>query len=204
MVAKCTLAGPWPSTNYPDDGHHHITFGTMHLHNISAKKPAVAPQLLRQVDEAMRTHQVDILHGDFNMAAGLGYVSTVFDDLVYIHQNNKDLMWGMPQHIGDCCGFVLRRTHWMVDALVSKHGAWDFNYSEVLGISPADTGSHWMNFIHFVTSATDRAGLRGLHGKQHRAERAKTKGLRKRERQRATHAEAKALATTTTKARSTP
>ena len=203
-VAKGTLAAPWPSHNYQDEGHRHITFGTLHLHNISAKKPAVAPELLRQVDEAMRTHQVDIVHGDFNMAAGLGYVSTVFDDLVYIHPNNKDLIWGMPQHIGDCCGFVLRRTHWMVDALVSKHGTWDFNYSEILGISPADTGSHRMNFIHLVTSATDRAGLRGLHGKQHRAERAKTKGLRKRERQRATLAEAKALATTTTKARSTP
>ena len=101
-------------------------------------------------------------------------------------------------------GFVLRRTHWMVDALVSKHGTWDFNYSEVLGIGPADTGSHWTKFIHFQTSACDRAGLRGIQGKQHRAERAKTKGLRKRERQWAALAETKALATTSTKARSTP
>ena len=121
-VAKCTLAAPWPSNNSPDDGHHHITFGTMHLHNISAKKPGVAPELLRRVDEAMRTHQVDILHGDFNMASSLGYVSAVFDDPVYIHPNNQDILWGMPKQIGDCCGFVLRRTHWMVDALVSKHG----------------------------------------------------------------------------------
>ena len=141
-VAKCTLAAPWPSHNSPEDGHRHITFGTMHLHNISAKKPGVAPQLLRQVDEAMRTHQVDVLHGDFNMATSLGYVSVVFDDLVYIHPNNQDIMWGMPQQIGNCCGSVLRRTHWMVDALVSKHGTWDFNYPAVLGIGPADTGSH--------------------------------------------------------------
>ena len=111
-------------------------------------------------------------------------------------------MWGMPRNIGDCCGFVLRRTHWMVDACVSKHGTWDFNYHEVLGIGPSDTGSHWMNFIHFVTSAVDRAGLRGAQGKQHRAARAKTKNLRKRERQRATLAETEALATTTTKAKS--
>lgn len=162
----------------------------------------MATHLLRQVDEALRTHQVDIMHGDFNMATSLGYVSTVFDDLVYIHPNSQDIMWGMPQHIGDCCGFVLRRTHWMVDALVSKHGTWDFNYPEVLGIGPSDTGSHWKNFIHFVTSAVDRAGLRGAQGKQHRAARAKTKNLRKRERQRATLAETEALATTTTKAKS--
>ena len=105
-----------------------------------------------------------ILHGDFNMASSLGYVSAVFDDLVYIHPNDQDIMWGMPKQIdrdtpGDCCGFVLRRAHWMVDALVSKHGTWDFNYPEVLGIGPADTNSHWMNFIRFQTSAYDRAGL---------------------------------------------
>ena len=127
-VAKCTLAAPWASRNFPQEGHRHITFGVMHLHNISAKKPGVAPQLLRQVDEAMRTHQVDVLHGDINMATSLGYVSRVFDDLVYIHPNSQDILWGMPQQIGDCCGFVLRRTHWMVDNLVSKHGTWDFNY----------------------------------------------------------------------------
>ena len=46
------------------------------------------------------------------------------------------------------------------------------------------------------------AGLRGVQGKQHRAERAKTKGLRKRERQQAALAETKALATTTAKAKS--
>ena len=123
---------------------------------------------------------MDILHGDFNMASSLGYVSTVFDDLVYIHPNDQDILWGMPRQIdadtpGDCCGLVLRRTHWMVDALVSKHGTWDFDYAEVLGIGPADTNSHWMNFIHFQTSAHDRAGLRGAQRKQHRAERAKTK-----------------------------
>ena len=207
-VAKCTLAGPWPSTNYPDDGRHHITFGTMHLHNISAKKPAVGPELLRRVDDAMRTHHVDILHGDFNMASSLGYVSKIFDDLVYIHPNDQDILWGMPKQIdadtpGDCCGFVLRRTHWMVDALVSKHGTWKFDYAEVLGISPGDTNSHWMNFIHFQTSAFDRSGLRATQGKQHRAERAKTKGLRKQERKRAALTETKATASTSSKARST-
>ena len=131
-MARCTLAAPWLSHIYPDDGHRHITFGTMHLHNISAKKPGVAPELLRRVDEAMRTHQVDILHGDFNMASSLGYVSAVYDDPVYIHPNDQDILWGMPKQIdedtpGDCCGFVLRRNHWMVDALVSKHGTCDFN-----------------------------------------------------------------------------
>ena len=140
-VAKCTLAAPWPSNNSPDDGHRHITVGTMHLHSISAKKQGVAPELLRRVDEAMETHHVDILHGDFNMASSLGYVSAVFDDLVYIQPNDQDILWGMPKQIGDCCGFVLRRTHWMVDAFVTKHGTWDFNYPEVLGIGPADTNS---------------------------------------------------------------
>ena len=134
-VAKRMLAGPWPSTNYPDDGHYHITSGTMHLHNISAKKPAVGPELLRRVDDAMRMRHVDILHGDFNIASSLGYVSRVFDDLVYIHPNGQDILWGMPKQIdadtpGDCCGFVLRRTHWMVDALVSKHGTWKFDYGQ--------------------------------------------------------------------------
>ena len=41
-VAKGTLAAPWPSHNYRDEGHRHITFGTLHLHNISAKKPEAA------------------------------------------------------------------------------------------------------------------------------------------------------------------
>ena len=156
----------------------------------------------------MRTHQVDILHGDFNMASSLGYAPTVFDDLVYVHPNDQDILWGMPRQInadtpGDCCGFVLRRTHRMVDTLVSKHGTWDFDYPEVLGIGPADTNSHWMNFIHFQTSAHDRAGLRGAQGKQHRAERAKTKGLRKRERKRAAFTESKAMVSTSSKARTT-
>ena len=138
----------------------------------------MAPELLRLVDGAMRTHQVDILHGDFNMASSLGYVSAVYDDFVYIHPNDQDILWGMSKQIdentpGDCCGFVLRRTHWMVvvvDAFVSKHGTWDFNCPEVLGVGPADTSSHWMNFIHFQTSAYDRAGLRGIQGKQHRSD----------------------------------
>ena len=76
----------------------------------------------------------------------------------------------LPMSIPKSCG-VLRRTHWMVDALVSKHGTWDFDYAEILGVSPGDTSSHWMNFIHFHTFALDRSGLRATQGKQHRAER---------------------------------
>ena len=180
-VAKCTLAGPWPSTNwYPDDGHRHIMFGTTHLHNFSAKKPAAGFDLLRRVDDAMRTHHVDILHGDLNMASSPGYVSRVFGDLIYIHPNGQDIFWGMPKQIdadnpGDCCGLVLRRTQRMVDALVSKHSTWKFDYAEVLGSSPGDANSHLMSFIHFQASAFDRSGLRSTQGKQHRAERARTK-----------------------------
>ena len=207
-VAKCTLAGPWPSTKYLDDGHHHIMFGTMPLHNMSAKKPAVGPELLRLVDDAMRTHHADILHGDFNMASSLGDVSRIFDDLVYIHPNDEDILWGMPKQIdadtpGDCRGFVFRRTHWMVDAFVSKHGTWKLDYAEVLGLSLGDTSCHWMNFIHLQTSALDRSGLRATQGKQHRAERAKTKGFRKHERKLVALGETKATASTSSKARST-
>ena len=157
----------------------------------------------------MRTRLVDTLHGhgDFNTASSLGYVSRIFDDLVYIHPNDQDILWGMPKQIdadspGDCCGFVFRRTHWMVYAVVSKHGTWKFDYAEVLGISPSDTNSHCMNFIHFQTSALNRSGLRVTQGKQHRAERAKTKGFRKQERKRAALAETKATGTSS-KARST-
>ena len=41
-------------------------------------------------------------------------------------------------------------------ALVSRHGTWDFDYHQILGISAQDTGSHYMNYIHFNPTALGR------------------------------------------------
>jgi len=202
-IFKLTFVVPWCSTRFPM-GHDSITVATMHLHNISAKKPGVAPGLLRQIDEIMRNHHVDIMHADFNMAASLGYVHQVFDDLVYVQPQAVDLLWGMPRQTpGDCCGFVARRSPFIMDAIITSHGTWDFDYHAVLGLRTTDQSFHYMNFMHLVSSAVPRSALRGAHGKAHRAARALTKGDRKRarrEQQRAADtATSKSVATTTSK-----
>ena len=127
-ILKLTFVVPWRSTRWPQ-GHEHITVATMHLRNISAKKPGIAPGLFRQVDDIMRLHHVDIMHAGFNMAASPGYVAQVFDDAAYVQPHSVDLLWAMPRHTpGDCCGFVVRRIPFVMDVLITSHGTWDFDW----------------------------------------------------------------------------
>ena len=185
LVVRAEFLRPWRSHDAEAEVNH-ITVATLHLHNVAAKRPAIAASLLQCMVSTMKDDGVDILHGDFNMAAKLGYVREAHakdDNLLAPHDD--DALWAMPKEVGDCCGFLLRGTSFSHNAVLKKHCVWDYNPHVTLGIGPDDTGSHWPCFCHFRSAAASRQELRGEQGRIHREERA----VGKRDRKKAKHVE---------------
>jgi hypothetical protein len=180
LMARLTFLRAWPSARGDADAITSITVASTHLHNIAAKKAVVASSLLGQLTSSWARNSVDIIHGDFNMAVSKGYLRDALPASDYIWPSLADHMWGMPKAIGDCCGFLIRRWTFAADSLVSRHGTWDFDYHQILGISAQDTGSHYMNYIHFNPTALGRPELRSAPATNRRMEKKKTMGDRKR------------------------
>ena len=107
-----------------------VTFCTVHLHYVVAKKRDAATSLLQRLYAHMKLLDVDFVGGDFNKA-------------MKGHQDR--LCSGEPEGLEgakvDCTGFLCmprRPFHW----LINKHGVHTFD-NEQLGLNERDEGTHY-------------------------------------------------------------
>ena len=103
-----------------------VTFCSVHIHNVVAKKRDASTELLQFLHAKMREHNVDFIGGDFNMSA-FSTVSDVFSDPEFSAPGHSCL-WGLgavdEQH-RECTGFLImpkRPYEWRVDS----HGCYKF------------------------------------------------------------------------------
>ena len=92
-----------------------VTFCSVHIHNVVAKKRDASTELLQFLHAKMREHNVDFIGGDFNMSA-FSTVSDVFSDPEFSAPGHSCL-WGLgrwmnsivrfPHHAqAPACGFT--------------------------------------------------------------------------------------------------
>ena len=65
-----------------------VTFCSVHIHNVVAKKRDASTELLQRLCEYMREHNVDFIGGDFNMSAS-STVGDVFTDAEFSAPGNS-------------------------------------------------------------------------------------------------------------------
>ena len=124
-----------------------VTFCSVHIHNVVAKKRDASTELLQFLHAKMREHNVDFIGGDFNMSA-FSTVSDVFSDPEFSAPGHSCL-WGLgaldEQH-RECTGFLImpkRPYEWRVDS----HGCYKFD-NAALGLGPRDQSAHLPVFLH--------------------------------------------------------
>ena len=85
-----------------------VTFCSVHIHNVVAKKRDASTDLLQFLHAKMLEHNVDFIGGDFNMSA-FSTVSDVFSDPEFSAPGHSCL-WGLgaldEQH-RECTGFLI-------------------------------------------------------------------------------------------------
>ena len=167
-----------------------ITACTAHLNNKAMRKPEVGRSLCRVLDEFMQQHNVDIAHADFNEGVKLRGASSesAVDDVfgaadAYFQAGRTDPRWLFGMAKGDCCGFLMRKTHAMNNMRVQRHGDIK-DLHGVLSLKPSDEGAHSPNFVWLAHLSVSEAERRGEHARQHRQERALTRRERQRKRER--------------------
>ena len=104
-----------------------VTFCSVHIHNVVAKKRDASTELLQRLHGYMREQNVDFIGGDFNMSA-FSMVGDVFTDDEFSAPGNS-LPWGLgalEEPNRECDGFLImpkRPYEWRVHS----HGclAWD-------------------------------------------------------------------------------
>ena len=103
-----------------------VTFCSVHIHNVVAKKRDASTDLLRRLHGYMKQHNVDFIGGDFNMSA-FSTVGDVFSDTEFAAPGNS-FLWGLgalEEQYRECTGFLIipKRPHeWRVDS----HGCCKF------------------------------------------------------------------------------
>ena len=124
-----------------------VTFCSVHIHNVVAKKRDASTELLQFLHAKMLEHNVDFIGGDFNMSA-FSTVSDVFSDPEFSAPGHSCL-WGLgaldEQH-RECTGFLImpkRPYEWRVDS----HGCYKFD-NALLGFGPRDQSAHLPVFLH--------------------------------------------------------
>ena len=70
-----------------------VTFCSVHIHNVVAKKRDASTDLLRRLHRYMQQHNVDFIGGDFNMSA-FSTVGDVFSDPEFSAHGNS-FLWGL-------------------------------------------------------------------------------------------------------------
>ena len=162
-----------------------VTFFSVHIHNVVAKKRDASTELLQFLHAKMREHNVDFIGGDFNMSA-FSTVSDVFSDPEFSAPGHSCL-WGLgalEEPNRECTGFLImpkRPYEWRVDS----HGCYKFD-NAALGLGPRDQSAHLPVFLHL--RKTNLPGpssiMRSEHAQQRRFERKhdKERMLRRRKR----------------------
>ena len=117
-----------------------VTFCTVHLHNVVAKKRDAPTSLLQHLYAHMKRFDVDFVGGDFNMAVK-GRVADVFSGAEFMAPGSSPL-WGAGGPEGDnvdCTGFMCmpRRPFHL---FVNKHGVHTFSNVQ-LGLNERDESS---------------------------------------------------------------
>ena len=146
-----------------------VTFCSVHIHNVVAKKRDASAELLQRLHGYMKKHNVDFTGGDFNMSA-FSTVSDVFSDPDFSAPGNS-FLWGLgalEEQYRECTGFLnmpKRPYEWRVDT----HGCYKFD-NATLGLGPRDQTAHLPVFLHLRT--TNLPGpdsiMRSEHARQRR------------------------------------
>ena len=158
-----------------------VTFCSVHLHNVVAKKRDASTELLLFLHAKMLEHNVDFIGGDFNMSA-FSTVSDVFSDPEFSAPGHSCL-WGLgaldEQH-RECTGFLImpKRPH---ERRVDSHGCYKFD-NAALGLGPRDQSAHLPVFLHLHNTnlpgpssimRSEQAQQRRFDRKHNKPERAK-------------------------------
>ena len=123
-----------------------VTFCSVHIHNVVAKKRDASTELLQRLHGYMKKHSVDFIGGDFNMSA-LSTVGDVFSDPEFSAPGNS-FLWGLgalEEQYRECTGFLImpkRPYEWRVDS----HGCYKFD-NAALGFGPRDQSAHLPVFL---------------------------------------------------------
>ena len=124
-----------------------VTFCSVHIHNVVAKKRDASTELLQCLHGYMREHNVDFIGGDFNMSA-FSTVGDVFTDDEFTAPGNS-LLWGLgalDEPNRECADFLImpkRPYEWRVHS----HGCYKFD-NALLGLGPRDQSAHLPVFLH--------------------------------------------------------
>ena len=114
-----------------------LTFCSVHIHNVVAKKRNASTELLQFLHAKMLAHNVDFIGGDFNMSA-FSTVSDMFSDPEFSAPGHSCL-WGpsaLDEQQRECTGFLImpkRPYEWRVDS----HGCYKLD-NAALGLGPRD------------------------------------------------------------------
>ena len=114
-----------------------VTFCSVHIHNVVAKKRDASTDLLQRQHGYMKQYSVDFIGCDFNMSA-LSTVGDVFSDPEFSAPGNS-FLWGLgalEEPNRECTGFLImpkRPYEWRVDT----HGCYKYA-NTALGFGPRD------------------------------------------------------------------
>ena len=123
-----------------------VTFCSVYIHNVVAKKRDASTDLLRRLHGYMKQHNVDFNGSDVNMSA-FSTVGDVFSDTECSARGNS-FLWGLgalEESNNECTGFLImpkRPYDWRVDT----HGCYKFD-NAALGFGPRDQTAHLPVFL---------------------------------------------------------
>ena len=128
-----------------------VTFCSVHIHNVVAKKRDASTELLQRLHGYMREHNVDFIGGDFNMSA-FSTVGDVFTDDEFSAPGNSLLggLGALKEPNRECAGFLImpkRPYEWRVHS----HGCYKLD-NALLGLGPRDQSAHLPVFLHLRTT----------------------------------------------------
>ena len=145
-----------------------VTFSSVHVHNVVAKKRDASTDLLQRLHGYMKQHNVDFIGSDFNMSA----LSTV-GDVFQSSAPGNSFLWGLAaleEQYREGTGFLIMPKgpyEWRV----VSHGCYKFD-NATLGFGPRDQTAHLAAFLHL--RATNLLGsdsiMRSEHAQQRRME----------------------------------
>ena len=149
-----------------------VTFCSVYIYNVVAKKRDASTELLQFLHAKMREHNVDFIGGDFNMSA-FSMVSDVFSDPEFSAPGHSCL-WGpcaLEEPNRECAGFLImpkRPYEWRVHS----HGCYKFD-NVLLGLGPRDQSAHLPVFLHLRNANLPRPSsiMRSEQAQQRRLER---------------------------------
>ena len=128
-----------------------VTFCSVHIHNLVAKKRDASTELRQRLHGNMKQHNVDSIGSDFNMSA-LSTVGDVFSDPEFSAPGNS-FLWGLgalEEQYRERTGF-LSMPKCLYEWRVDSHGCYKFD-NAALGLGPRDQSAHLPVFLHLRTT----------------------------------------------------